>query len=122
MNQLYHDIFMKIAPYLPEKWDKVVFMANYGDWTYSFALYLKINNEFVSISSLGFSREDIRKLYRSINQIIEPIYSQLNQDELWYTMTLCLDFDGRFKVDYDYEDVGDHFTEYIDAWRAKYLI
>ena len=122
METLYHDIFMEIAPFLPEKWDKVILMANYGESSHSIYIYVKNDTVYTESEDWGYPDSQVFKLSRAIHKRIKQERSQLTGKDLWYTLTLCVDPDGSFKADYDYEDVSEYSLAYTRAWREKYLV
>ena len=61
------------------------------------------------------------KVYKDIDREIQNVRRELENDKLWYAITLKFDANGKFKVDYDYNQHDENAIEYIEKWKNKYL-
>lgn len=123
MDAVYKQIFDELASFLPQGWKRVVFMANYSEGNYSMSFYVKDEQgAYIDYHDLGYPKMTLMKLFMSINKTIKPFRSQLSGKDLWYTMTMCVESDGAFKVNYDYDDVSERFIAYKESWKQKHLV
>ena len=122
MEEMFQGIYKELASYLPEGWEKVVFMANYSEGSYSMIFYVKKDGAYIDYHDLGYSKMQLMKLFMAVNKIIKPVRGQLTGKDLWYTMTLCVGADGDFKAEFDYDDISDHYIAYTEEWKKKYLV
>ncbi len=117
--EMVQGIFSIIARRLPKKWQRVVFRTSYGDDAYSMEYYAqKAGGVFVQCFEMpGVREDDLLNDFVAMDKIIEGYRHSLGAKDLWWRMTLVVDADGTFKVDYDYDQV----EETDDVWESKYL-
>ena len=117
----YQDIFDILQDVLPNDWRKVVFYAEYGENSYSMKYFVDIGNgEYTDCFRLkDISKQDIIKAFAVIDSKIMPVRRELSKKDTWSVMTIVIDDNGNFKVDYEYSSEG--LTEHYEKWKEKYL-
>ena len=118
----YQDIFDTLQEVLPDDWRKVVFYVEYGENSYSMKYFVDTGNgEYTDCFKLkDISKQDIIKAFAVIDSKIMPVRRELNKkDTTWSVMTIVIDDNGNFKVDYEYSSEG--LTEHYEKWKEKYL-
>lgn len=123
-DEMFQDIIDCLQDVLPEKWEKVVFYSNYFQDSYSMKYYVKeIDEKYIDCFSLNnISKQELLNLFTSIDNVILPVRSQLKGKDKWSVMTLQVNRDGRFHVDYDYTDFPDGVISYEREWKQKHLV
>lgn len=117
--EMVQGIFPIIAQRLPKKWQKMIFRASYGEDAYSMEYYVrKVSGVFIQCFEIpGVKEDDLLNDFVAMDKIIERYRHSLDAKDLWRQMTLMVNADGTFKVDYEYEQI----EEADDAWENKYL-
>ncbi len=130
MERIYSKIAKKIVQMIPEEWARVfVYGEILEDVQKGFFYYLtKDGNQpiysyyipklfGVPKEKYGEQREEflnsLQELWEVFKRSAEPV---------WTSMTMILESTGKFKIDYDYEDLteaDDH--ERLIIWKYKYL-
>lgn len=117
----YQKIFDELQNILPADWDRVAFYAEYTEGSYSMKYYVKKDGKYTDCFELANTpKGNIIKTFMSIDKIIGPIRSGMK--DKWNVMTLVVDKEGTFKVDFDYSDVEGQTISYHESWEKKYLI
>ena len=122
METVYSKVGLTLFNVLPNGWDKAILYAQITESSYELFYYAKVNGEFVinfdlEKEGLGVDRQEVRKCFREIYEILLPNYRE-NQ---WYAMTFILSKTGEFTVDYEYTDYSENSFEYKKLWKEKYL-
>lgn len=107
---------------IPE-WKKVVFLTIYTDTSYEMKFYVYKNEKYVDCFSLGIPVPNIINLFSNLDKDIiihRNDMCKLNTDK-WYSMTLVVDENGEFNVEYDYNSTCEDTISYIDSWKKKHL-
>lgn len=97
----------------------MVFRASYGEDAYSMEYYVrKSNGVFIQCFEMpGVKEDNLLSDFVTMDKMIEGYRRSLDKKDLWWRMTLVVNADGTFKVDYDYDQV----EETDDVWESKYL-
>lgn len=120
---MFQKIFNSLAPFLPDEWETVVFMAAYFDASYSMEFYALKNGRYIDCHNLGYNQIQLINLYNNIHKAIKLERNCIGEDKLWHVMTMTIERNsGDFRVEYDYEDIPEHFESYRKAWKKKYLV
>lgn len=120
-GMVYQKIYEELAVFLPDSWEKLVLYMEYGEESYSFSFYVKVDDKFIKCYDLpDLNEEQLYKAYREIDCLVEPERNAL-QGEKWTVMTIVVDAEGNMHSDYDYADLSDGSYEYRKLWRRKYL-
>lgn len=109
---------------LPADWDTVVFYAEYSDDAFSIEYFVKTPQQadFVKCFSIpGVERTALLNDFIEIDKVISPEREALDPSKRWSTMTLVLHADGKFRVDYGYDDSDESPYLKKQAWKKKYL-
>lgn len=123
-----HTILPKIVVVLertlPDSWETVVFYAEYSDDAFSIEYFVKTPQQadFIKCFSVpGVERTALLKDFIEIDKVISPEREALDPSKRWSTMTLVLQADGKFRVDYGYDDSDESPYLKKQAWKKKYL-
>lgn len=120
-NEVYQFIYDQIAPFLPEKWEKLVCYLEYGESSYTVSFFVRIDGKYINCFDLPSASED--KLYGAFDAIDEVVMVERNKqkEKLWTNMTICVDEDGKMHTDFDYTDLSESAYEHEQEWKEKYL-
>lgn len=132
MNRLYKEIAEAVNEMIPEEWGKFYFYAQIsksGGGTYFF--YNTPGNEQFKYSlEIPFKYEIDEDEYEKNEDVLYTLSRELrnvfkdNQQELWYSFTMSLESNGKFKMHYDYTNWFDteySFSDQMIIWKNKYL-
>lgn len=119
----YQNIFNTLQKVLPDDWRKVVFYAEYGESSYSMKYFVDTGNgAFADCFKLkDILKRDIVKTFAVIDSQITPIRKELSKNDSWSVMTLVVDDEGNFKVDFEYANISEDSIKYFQKWKNKYL-
>jgi hypothetical protein len=120
MENVFQMIFDEISKYFPKKWDKVVIYLEYGELSYSFCFYIKIDDKYIKCFDLNDVKED--DLFDSFEKIDEVLSAERENTSKWTNMTIVVDSKGNLKADMDYTDLSEIAYQYEKEWKSKYLI
>ena len=119
--EMYQKIYETLADFLPDSWEKLVVYLEYGEASYSFSFYVKVDGRFIKCYDLpGVDEERLFKAYREIDLLVEPERIAL-PGEKWTVMTMIVDDSGKMHSDFDYSDLSGGTYEYRKAWKQRYL-
>lgn len=115
LNESYQKLANTINEIIPEEWSKVFLYGEIGEGTgTAFFFYSTHNNdqliyshdipEIFSISRLEY-RDMWRKLIKSLKELSEEFKN--NNQNLWTNLTFTLESTGKYKIEYDYEDLSE---------------
>ena len=115
----YQIIADKLQNILPLGWEKAVFMAEYTSGSYSMRCFYDAGNGKYQdcMGGSGSAKVQMIKLYKEINQEIQKVRDELEDDKLWYSVTLEIDSKGSFKAEYDYDSHEGNAIGYIESWK-----
>lgn len=119
----YQSIFNTLKDILPDDWNNVVFYAEYGESSYSMKYFVDSGDgKYTECFKLkGISKRDIIKVFAAIDSQIMPIRKELSKRDTWSVMTLVIDDEGKFKADYEYDDISEDSIGYYQRWKEKYF-
>lgn len=133
-NRNYESLFQKIGNCLnaiiPTKWKKIFYNIElYPDVvSYHYCFYDANIGKLVQHGNIekeyGGNRNQRRIMERELINLIKKLNDEYakNNQERWTTMTFILQNDGKFNIDYGYEDL--YATSEMDRrelWEKKYL-
>lgn len=115
LGEIYQQIAKTIVDMIPEIWEKVYL---YGEVTEGvsqlYFFYYPTNNSspvyFLNIPELfGISESVFDELKDQLFDYLEKLWNEFNKNdqEPWTNLTFILDSSGKFKIDFDYEDLSD---------------
>lgn len=124
MELNYQFIVENLQSIIPVQRKNVIFMAEYTSGSYSMRCFYDIGDGKYRDCMLRISegaKVHLIKVYKDIDREIQNVRRELENDKLWYAITLKFDANGKFKVDYDYNQHDENAIEYIEKWKNKYL-
>ena len=120
-DQIYQQIFDLLSELLPTVWEKIVFYLEYGEASYSAALYVKIDGSYIDGVDLpGVYEDQVFEAFDAIDELVLPEREAI-QESLWTNMTMCVDNTGHMRTDFDYSELSESGYKYQENWKKKYL-
>lgn len=110
---------------LPSDWSTVAFYAELSEGAFSMEYFVKQaeGKSFIKCFDLpGIEKAQLMKDFLALNKVISAERSALKADKRWGSMTLVLQSNGKFKVEYDYSDMTDKPYARKQAWKKRYLV
>lgn len=119
----YQSIFNILLEVMPDNWHKVIFLAEYAESSHSMKYFVDFGDgKFVECFKLGdIPKRNIIRSFALIDSLIMPVRQELTKKDTWSVMTLLVDDEGNFKVDYAYDDISDNPIAFYHKWKEKYL-
>lgn len=118
---MFNKIVNLLVTVLPEKWEKVVLFSHVTNDMYEFFFYVQIKGNYINCFKLkddyGISRKSILSCFDQMYDIMLPDYMEKN----WYTATMMISPDGKFSLDYTYDDYSENEEQFKSEWKNKYL-
>lgn len=119
-NVVYEKIIDELAAVLPEKWEKVCLYSHVREENYEFFFYVKLDGKYIQYVELedlcDISEQEIDEVFDKLYEILLPDF----MENAWNVLTYIVTNDGKYNVEYDYEDFDD-IIFYRKAWKEKYL-
>ncbi|MCR5593362.1 MAG: antitoxin YezG family protein [Saccharofermentans sp.] len=118
---VYQGILDELSAFLTDGWEELVVYLEYGDSSYTFEFYVKVNGNYIKCYDLpGVSDDDLAKSFSNIDEMIS---SERNHetDPLWTNMTMVVTNSGVMHADFDYTDLTQGAYQYMLDWKKKYL-
>lgn len=130
LERIYNKIAKKIVQMIPEEWTKVfIYGEILEDVQKGFFYYLnKDGNQpiysYYIPKLFGVTKEKYREQREEFLNSLQELWEvfKRNDEPAWTSMTMILESTGKFKIDYDYEDLteADDYERLI-LWKYKYL-
>ncbi|WAT23642.1 antitoxin YezG family protein (plasmid) [Bacillus halotolerans] len=130
LNALYQKIAETVVETIPEEWSKVfIYGEILEDVQKGFFYYYPEGNESPVYCHdipeiFEIEKEDYRNLWRQLIDNLKELWNEFrdNEQEAWTSLTMMIQSDGEFNIDYDYEDLSDadDFERRI-VWEHRYL-
>ncbi|ASS70223.1 antitoxin YezG family protein [Bacillus atrophaeus] len=113
MEVLYQKIAEQINDMIPSEWSKVVLYAEILDGSREVYFFFQTpeNDEYIYSHDIPEQFQVSKKIYTELLIDLQELFKQLhnefkeNNPEAWTNLTLNLESNGTFSIDYDYEDV-----------------
>jgi len=133
MGEIYQKIADKIDDMIPVEWDKVYLYAEVleNDSTEVYFYFSELGKDTYTYwyyipQIYNINKDLFKQLRRELFKYFEELHKEYinNNPEVWTNLTLFLDSNGKFKIDFDYEDVlasGLFGTQRQAIWKYKYL-
>ncbi len=124
MELNYQIIVDNLQSIIPVQWKNVIFMAEYTLGSYSMRCFYDIGDGKYHDCMLhvsGGAKVHLIKVYKDIDREIQNVRRELENDKIWYAITLKFNANGNFKAEYDYNPHDENAIEYIETWKNKYL-
>lgn len=120
-NSIYQDIFDEISKYFSVDWEKTVIYLEYGEKSYTFSFYVKENGTYIKCYDLpGVSEDELYASFKAIDKLISP--ERAKNNNLWTVMTMIVTKTGDMSADFDYSDISENAYQFMNSWKAKYLV
>lgn len=121
-QKVVQEVFGKVEECLPQEWEKCCFYAAFTVGTYTMKFYIKNKKgEYIDCYNLGIDDNQLAFLFMDIDDIVRPYRDALESKQKWNVLTLIVESNGKFNVDFDYADVSENSIEYQRNWEKKYL-
>ena len=121
-NKIFQAVFDEVSVFLPTNWEKTVIQLEYGEASYTFSFYVRMNGKYTKCFDLPLVDEDaLMRAFRRIDCQVSRERKQENGD-LWTVMTMIVENSGKMHTDFDYEDHSENAYQYSKDWKKKYLV
>jgi hypothetical protein len=116
-DNMYQQIFDKIASYLPDKWSRMAFFAGYAGNSYSMKFLVKEDDsDCVSCFSLQeISDINLSKLFITIDKMI----SSDRKENKWTSLSMIVDNSGEMMSELEYENHEEDLVTYEEKWEQR---
>ena len=122
-EQIYQEVFDNIEPFLPQKWNTLIYRCFYTQGSWSMKFYVKQDDEkFIDCFKISSNRKLLLQTFQKIERILSSARNETTDKNKWTTVTLIVNADGEFKADYSYIDLSENMVSYTEEWEKKYLI
>ncbi len=121
-EKVYQGIYNEISRFVPEKWDRIVVYLEYGEDSYAYSFYVKMNGQYTKCFDLPrISEEELMFAFKQIDNMVMKERSKA-EGSLWTNMTMIIETDGKMHVDFDYTDLSENAYKYSKQWKKAYLV
>ncbi len=130
MEELFEKIANKANEMIPEDWDKLFMYAEVSEGASEVFFYYYPKGKNTPIYSLDvvdvfeINEDEFDEMSMELNDYFEELREEFkkNKQEPWTNLTLTLESNGKFNIDYDYTDLSeaDSYEQHI-VWRYKHL-
>ncbi|MCY8467309.1 immunity protein YezG family protein [Bacillus atrophaeus] len=130
LNTLYQKIAETVVETIPEEWSKVfIYGEILEDVQKGFFYYYPEGNESPVYCHdipeiFEIEKEDYRNLWRQLIDNLKELWNEFKESdqETWTSLTMMIQSDGAFNINYDYEDLSDADDyERRIVWEHKHL-
>lgn len=123
MNDLiFQQMFDTVYSVIPEKWNKVIIYAEYGENSHSVNFYVNTEGRYIDSYNLpGVGEKDRYRIFDEIDSVLRPERRKADSNMKWTVLTLIVDNEGRMKADFVYDDISENSIEFKMNWRKNYL-
>lgn len=127
---LYQEIGNILNSIIPTRWNKILLSAEVysGAVSYHYCFYDANSGELIEFGYIEkkykVNLNELKLKGLELTKIIEKINDEFanNNQERWSTMTFILHNDGKFSIDYGYEDLfASGIMDRRRKWEKKYL-
>lgn len=121
-NKLVQVIFDAVDS-LNLQWDSLIVYAEVQQGSYLTEFYTKETEDpYIKCFDLdGLQEDKLDEVLDAIGDQVMEIWQGLEAPDQWSNMTLCIQKDGTFKLDYDYTNLDEQAYAYHQRWKEKYL-
>lgn len=123
MDLNYQKIMDILGDVLPKEWIKIIFLAEYTGGSYSMKYYADLGTgKYLDCYKISPNLKlEFIKVFKKINQEISSVRNALEDNKKWYSMTMSIDKDFNFKVDFDYKNHEENTLGFMEEWEKKYI-
>lgn len=120
-DKVYQGIYEELADFLPSKWEKLVVYLEYGQASYSFSFYVKMEGQYVKCYDLPRASEDaLAGAFKKLDKLM--VKERKKENEPWSNMTMVVEKSGKMHTDFDYTDLSEGTYQFKKNWKKKYLV
>ena len=103
-NDVYQKIYEILNAVLPNRWENIIFTAEYGEESYEMKYYADTGDGKMKdcFELAVVTRTQLAKAFIAINNFIAPERNSLEPKHKWKTMIFNFSQDGKFNVDFKY--------------------
>jgi len=130
MEEVYEKIANRVNEMIPEEWEKVALYAEVSEYASSVYFYYYPTVKDTPIYSLDIvdifeiDEDEFDKMNMELFEYFEELREEFkrNEQEPWTNLTLMLESDGKFNIEYDYTDLSeaDDYEQQI-IWEYLHL-
>ncbi|AMA73476.1 antitoxin YezG family protein [Aneurinibacillus thermoaerophilus] len=130
LGSIYQAIAQNIIETIPEDWDKVYLYAELTEGVRkSYFFYYPVESDEPVYSHdipelFDINENEYDQLWYQLLDLLKELWDEfkVNSNQPWSNLTLILDNEGNFKIDYSYNDLSkaDPHEQQI-IWEHKYL-
>ena len=117
----YQEIFSKVYPHLPEKWEKVALYFLFSGNMISHEFYVDSGFGYISCFGLGYNDSTLHSIFNSLEDILTQERAKLPEDKIWSVFTMFVDSSGKFDVNFKYGNMSKNFIKFQEKWEKKYI-
>ena len=123
MDLNYQKIMDLLSDVLPRNWVKIIFLAEYTSGSYGMKYYADLGTgKYLDCYKISPKLKlEFIKIFKKINQEISSVRNALEDNKKWYSMTMSIDKDFNFKVDFDYKNHEENTLGFMEEWEKKYI-
>ena len=119
-NSIYQKIFDELSTYLIKGWDKLIVYLEFGEDSYSFSFYEKVDDKYIKCFDIPSIKEkDLDDSFKKVYNIVNP--ERNDSQDKWSNMTMVVESKGSMCTDFDYTDLSAGNYSYIKEWKKRYL-
>lgn len=120
-SKIYQEIYNELSKYLLPGWEELIVYLEYGNKSYTFSFYEKINGEYVKCYDFpNVSEEALASSFEKIEKMVSKERSE-EKGELWTNMTMIVSKSGDMHTDFDYTDLSEGTYKFKREWKKRYL-
>lgn len=120
-SKIYQEIYNELSKYLLSGWEELIVYLEYGNTSYTFSFYEKINGEYVKCYDFpNVSEEALSSSFEKIEKMVSKERSE-EKGELWTNMTMIVSKSGDMHTDFDYTDLSEGTYKFKREWKKRYL-
>ena len=123
MDSTFQRVFNALIDYLPEDWERVAIYYATVDGMIDFNYYVDTGSGYVNcFLRKEYDRDSFDDLTFSLRDILAKDREALPKKKRWNVFTMYVTSEGKFKVDYFYDDISKNFMEYHENWEKSFII
>ena len=107
-SMVYTKIYDILKATFPKAWKNIVFYTILNPTSYSMKYFVDFGDGMY-IDCFSLQKTDIKKLHKSfmnVYKVLSTVRNQLPQKDQWTTFVFMFNAEGKFKVNYSYDDVS----------------
>ncbi len=126
MQKIEHELVQVIYDAIDSlnlQWDSLIVYAEVQQGSYLTEFYAKgAEGVYIKCFNLAGLQEDkLDDVLDAIGDQVMEVWQGLTAPDQWSNITLCIQKDGSFKLEYDYTNLDEQAYSYHQKWKEKYL-